>query len=421
MFEIMAKRRPTYRDLMALTPAVLLAIGLSAGGPAVTAKSTRTQGAAAQAQDDPGCRGCVSQAASLFASGKNGAAADLLRSWSGRCPRNAQLHLLLSTVLLRLGPTHAAEAQQAAAEAVKIAPNSIAAHLQYALALMTNESFLKATQEFESVVELDPGSYEGWSSLASLYGQLHEDDRAQVCARKAADLEPSSKTVRLRMLKNLEHSGKTVEARAELKRLVTSGGYGPEFLQELAAEAVSIGANEEAITACSKVIEAYPKSAAPLKLMARAQLNSCDYGGCLETTDKLLAMNANNDEAHALKGLALLKRGSLDEADREFQAALGRQPELPLALLGKGELLLLRGNYQAASETVLHSMDADPALEKDSQACYTLAQALEKQGDRDASLQYYKHSLSYGLAGEEAASAKEAVARLESTSQAPTK
>ena len=65
------------------------------------------------AKDDPGCRDTVAKAATLFAANKNTDAAELLRSWSSKCMHNAQLHLLLSTILLRLGKTQEeAEKQQ---------------------------------------------------------------------------------------------------------------------------------------------------------------------------------------------------------------------------------------------------------------------------------------------------------------------
>src|SRR5262249_6419917 len=154
-------------------------------------------------------------------------------------PGNPQLHLLLSTILIRMGG-HGEEAEQSAATAAAIAPTSVPAHLQYALVLTGNGNNLKAVEQFEKVVQLEPGSYEAWSSLASLYRALQEDSKADQCASRAADLEPATRTVRLRTLKNLERSGKGPQATAELKRLINNRDYSPEFLQELAGEAMSL-------------------------------------------------------------------------------------------------------------------------------------------------------------------------------------
>ncbi len=391
--------------------ALVVCLAAAAGAPGLS-KAKRSPAAKAS-QDDPGCRSCVSQAASLFASGKNQQAADILRGWRDRCPRNPQLHLLLSTILIRLGG-HGEEAGQAAAQAVTAAPASVPAHLQYALVLTGNGENVKAVEQFERVVELEPGSYEAWSSLASLYKALQEDDKASHCAARAADLEPTTRTVRLRTLKNLERSGKVPEATAELKRLINNSEYGPEFLQELAGEAMRLGAYDEAIQAGSRVTEAYPKSIAPLRLIGLAQLFKRDYNGCLETSKKIILLEQKSGDGHSLGGLALVKLGRSQEAEKEIQSALATQPELPLALLAVGNLHFAKGEFEAAGEQLQHSIEVDPALGRYPDVCFTLAQAFDKQGEREFSLSYYKKSLANGLAGDDATSARQAISRLES-------
>ncbi len=158
-------------------------------GYAKTAKASKRS---TVGTDDPGCLSCVSQAASMFAMGKSKEAAELLRLWSNRCPHNAQLHLLLSTIYMRLGP-QLDQAEVSASQAVSLLPESVAAHLQYALVLSANKKDIEAIGEFKKVTELDPLSYEAWSSLSNLYSELQEDDLARQCAMKASDLEPSRK------------------------------------------------------------------------------------------------------------------------------------------------------------------------------------------------------------------------------------
>jgi tetratricopeptide (TPR) repeat protein len=404
------KRQFSYRRkalTALLAAAVLLLPGLSC--QARSKPSAPTQAT----KDDPGCRACVSQAASLFASGKNLQAAELLRQWRARCPGNAQLHLLLSTILVRLGG-HGQEAEQCAAAAVSASPSSVPAHLQYALVLLSNGNNMQAAHQFEKVTELEPSNYEAWSSLASLYKALQEDDRAGRCAARAADLEPGTRTVRLRTLKNLERSGRTKDAVAELKRLINSSDFGPEFMQELASEAMFLGAYDEAIQASSRVCESYPRSAAPLRVMALAQLLKHDYNGCLETSKKMISLDPKSGDGRSLEGLALVKLGRLDEAEKGIQSVLDVQPELALALLAMGNLKFARGEHEAAGDNLQHAVEVDPALGRYPEVCFTLAQAFDKQGEREFSLSYYKKSLANGLSGDDATSARQAVERLES-------
>lgn len=376
------------------------------------------KGSPGPAKDDPGCRTCISQAASQFAAGHVTEAANLLKSWQGRCPNSSQLHLLLSTVLLRQGG-HMDEAIAAAQQAVNAAPDSVAARLQLGLLLSGAENNTRAVQELERTVELAPGSYEAWSTLASVYSKLHEDGKAQEATNKAADLEPSTKTVRLRMLKNLQHSGKIKEAKAELKRLITNGGYGAEFLQQLAEEAMAIGDWEDALAAGNKVIEAYPKAIAPLRLVSMAHYNNHSYQECLETAKKMLVLDPKSPDALAIKGRALVKLGSADQAEKEFKLALSNQPELPLALLGQGELEFSRGNFAVASEQLMHSIDSDPTLGQAPEVCFELAKALDQKGDRDNAIDFYKRSLDKGITGQEASDAQSALSRLRDAATKP--
>jgi tetratricopeptide (TPR) repeat protein len=373
---------------------------------------------ASQAKDDPGCHSCISQAASQFAAGHVTEAAALLKSWQERCPNNAQLHLMLSTVLLRQGG-HMDEALSAAQQAVNAAPALVAARLQLGLLLSGAENNTRAVQELERTVELAPGSYEAWSTLASVYSKLHEDSKAQEATNKAAELEPSTKTVRLRLLKNLQHSGKLTEAKAELKRLINNGGYGAEFLQQLSEEAMAIGDWDDALSAGNKVVEAYPKAIAPLKLVSIAQYNNHSYQDCLETTKKMLALDPRQPEALAIKGRALVKLGSADQAEKEFKLALANQPELPLALLGQGELEFSRGNFAAASEQLMHSIDADPTLGQAPEVCFELAKALDQKGDRDNAIDFYKRSIDKGISGQAATDAQSALTRLREAATKP--
>lgn len=389
---------------------ILLSTGLAfSSGQKAEARGGSSNNA--KPADDPGCRECYANAAALFAGNEMIEAANLLRSWRLRCPHNAKLQLLLSAILVRLGG-HTDEALQAANAAVQAAPGMPAAHLQLGMLYASLENDLSAKREFERVTEIDPGNCEAWSGLSNILSRLHENERAQKCADKAAALEPSSITARLRMFRNLEDAGKLKEARLELKRLLQDENLGPEFQEQLAEAALSLGAWDDALSAATKLSEAYPHAPTPIKLTAIAQLNSRAYESALTTGKRMLALDPNSSEAHALIGRALLKLGAGPEGEKELHQALALQPDLPSALAGEGELEYGRGNYIQASEHLSRAIDADPSLGKLPDLCYMLAKAMDKQGDQEGSLMYYKRSLANGLSGSDAEQAKESIARL---------
>lgn len=391
---------------------VTLAVTAAIATPGALARSGKGPPTrAASQQDDAGCRDCVSKAASLFASGHSLDAARLLESRQDRCPRNAQLHLLLSTILVRLGGRNE-EALAAARRATAAAPGSVAAHLQLGLLLSAAENNTQAASELEKTIELDPSSYEAWSTLSNVYARLHEDDRAQDCATKAADLEPATKIMRLRVLKNLERAGKRAEASAELKRLIEGSDSSPEFMQQLAEEAMATGDWDDALIAAEKVSHSYPKAASPLKMVAMAQFNKHSYTDCLATTKKLLQMEPASADSLAMKGRALVKLDDAAGAEKDLQQALSCQSDLPLALLGMGELEFSRGNFAAASQGIMSAIDSDLSYSQVPEILFMLARAFDKQNDRANALTYYRKSLEKGLTGESAGETRSAIDRL---------
>jgi tetratricopeptide (TPR) repeat protein len=311
---------------------------------------------AVRKNDDPGCKSCIASAAAMFAQGKNLEAASLLSKWSGRCPNSTQLHLMLSTILIRTGDKTGAESESELA--VQTAPSSVAAHLQYGLAAMLNKHNMQAKEEFARVTELDPASYEGWSSLSMVAKELHDDAEAAAAAKKAADLEPNSKTVRMGTLLNLKRAGKFSEAKTELKRLLANN-TSPEFAEELAREAMMVGAFDEAIEACQRVASTYPKATTPLLMLALAHYCVADYSASSDDADKILSLDSQNADGAAIKALACTKQNKLDEADQSLKSINASQSSSSIVLLSQGSLNLARGSY-ADSETMLQScLDAD--------------------------------------------------------------
>jgi Tfp pilus assembly protein PilF len=145
-------------SLNKVAKAAILALAMFSNAGIAEARAAKPQPAAAEppkrVADDPGCRSCTQQAASMFARGEATQAQKLLSEWSSRCPNSAQLHMMLATILLSTGQNEAAEKESALA--TKLAPSSLAAHLQHAMALSSLDRKMQAKEAFERAVEIDP-------------------------------------------------------------------------------------------------------------------------------------------------------------------------------------------------------------------------------------------------------------------------
>lgn len=319
------------------------------------AKGTRSGGSVSR--DDAGCSTCVSQAAGLFAANQLDKAATLLRQWSQKCPHNGQLHLLLSTILIRQGLKD--EAEKEAALACSVQPDSQAAHLQYGMALMSTGKHAQAAREFEAVSNLNPGSYEAWSALADLYKRLRRDDEATQAAQKAACLEPGTQAVKLAVLQNLKRAGKLTQAKKELTRLMQSAEMAPEFEQSLANEALQLGAFDQAIEASKHVIKAYPNSKGPLRCLFIAQLLKRQYADAESNADKILSGPGQSNDILTLRGLCKLNQGKLAEAEKDIKTAETADPSSGFSMLGDGMIKMAKGNFEDAADALKYASEAD--------------------------------------------------------------
>jgi cellulose synthase operon protein C len=332
---------------------LLLALAVSASNSILPLEAKGSRRSA----DESACRACVVKAASYFASNKLGQASNLLGEYAGKCPNNAQLHLLYSTILIRLG-NHSAEAEQEAALACAAQKDLQAAHLQYALTLLANNKFTQATREFEAVTNLNPGSYEAWSGLADLYKRQRRDAEAEQSAQKAAFLEPATQTIKLSVLQNLKKAGRLAQARRELETLLGEARSAPEFEQLLANEALQIGAYDQAIEACKDVIKAYPGSAGPRRCLALAQFLERQYAQAETSADKILADMKGSAEIFALRALCRLQQGKTEGAQSDLKSAREIDASASFVMLAEGLLMLSRGDFENAADSLKFASEA---------------------------------------------------------------
>jgi tetratricopeptide (TPR) repeat protein len=297
-----------------------------------------------------------------------------------------------------------------------------AACLKNGISLFKSGEYLQASTELERAVNLNPKCYEAWSALADIYQHLHEDEKAAQAQAKASHLEPTSKAANIRLLKNLRQAGHTDKACAEVNRLLAEPGTSAGFCQELAEEALALGALDQAIQASQRVLAERPQSNRALRTLCFSQFFKHDYAGCAASAEKILTSDKNQKEAQILLSLSQTKLDSAtaqtdnqmsikQQAEKRIESLCEENSDLPMAKWALGFLRFDQGNYELASELLQSAFDAEPSMHPE--LCYILACALDKSGLPDDSLQYYKLSLRRGLSGDDEKSARAAVERIQ--------
>lgn|GEM_PF-627296 len=314
--------------------------------------------------DNPGCPACLSTGSSLFAKGKNLEAAEYLRGWLEKCPNNLQLRLILHTVLMRL-PKSKDEALAVAKQAIAIAPDSMLAHLQAAMTMLTMGNTTGAATEFEKVVAIDPTNYDAWLSLSDLYAGLNEGTKAQEAAAKAVSLSPSNKQARVSTLLTMSRAGNVSGVHNQFKQLLNSADVPIEGYIDIGDQALNLGFYQEASQFFNRFCEQFPKSStARYKQLLAMYLNG-DNQACLDG----LIEDANNlrvsDSTSALLALEAMCNvtgGQLGKARDLVNTANmidGKQALVPFA---QGYLAYKDGNYRDARGALTSSGNKEKSL-----------------------------------------------------------
>lgn len=327
------------------------------------------------------CQKCLVEATKLINDGDLVRAADLMQQSSAQCVNNAQFQTLLSTVLLRTSKVESAE--KAAIKAIEIAPNNVAAHFQYALALKGLGKKTEAIIEFDKVVELDPSNWESWASLADLYKELHQDDKAKQCEYKAATLSAPTISARNSLCKNLIQQGNLLKAEEEFIKSLNAYQQNPVVLQQLAKQALAFNFWNAAITASNSVLEKFPDSQEALTTKATGQYFLHKYADCQNTLTAIAKVSPDSSDAKVLSALCLIDLGEITQAAEILEAAKAPKENLPLSYLAVAKWHQARGDLKAAE--IYYGAIADEMLLPEAQIA--LSRLYAKEGRIDEAIE----------------------------------
>ncbi len=118
-------------------------------------------------------------------------------------------------------------------------------------------------------------------------------------------------------------------------------------------------------------------------------------GPALEALEKSLALKPDNPTAQIYRAGALSQLGRLEEAEAAF-AELGRNPRVKQSaeyFLGYGQLLFVKGNYEAARKQIEAAVERDP---KSAKIRFWKARILFHLGEVEAALEEAERCVALG-------------------------
>jgi len=348
--------------------------------PEVFAKTSKASAPVSRKSvESPECKECTKKAQVLFAQDNIKEALAVLSANEGKCANSMRYNLLYSTILLR-SKDGQKQAAVYARRAQELEPTSLVANLQAGITAMIVGNKKEAVAFFKQTVALDPGSYEAWSSLGKLYGELGDSEQEKICGAKAACLEPKSRQAKIRMLRGIADSGSINALKKELDKLIDDESIEPEFFPYVAKEAYELGVFDKAERACDRVLKAYPNS---LECKKTKILSLLWQNKFKEAATLLGDSNNSPGELAAVSVLIALKTGN-EKQSASLAKALETEPDSPIILLAQGISQAHQKQYQDAIVTLRKSLKQNELF---APAHIELCRIYIKQKEFDSALQ----------------------------------
>jgi tetratricopeptide (TPR) repeat protein len=221
-----------------------------------------------------------------------------------------------------------------------------------------------ALMEFRKAAELDPSSSEVLLRLGDAYMKKHDAAEAIAPLKRAAELSPDSVPIQQLLGYALLAQGYAAEAIPHLEIARDPGALGIALLE-----------NDEPAKAIVKLQSALENDPDNPDLLFYVNRAATAVGS--QATDKLLAAFPRSARAHQTRGQGYYQMKMIPEAVKEYEQAIAIRPDLPGLHLELGEIYAGRAEWPQAeeqfrAETTLHPGSAE--------AAFRLGDALVQEG-----------------------------------------
>ncbi len=210
-------------------------------------------------------------------------------------------------------------------------------------------------------IERSPGRAEGYNQLASAYMQKARETadfdlnaKADDAITRSLEAEPDNyDALKLRAKLQLTYH-RFAEALETARHAQTVRTDDHDVWGQITDALVELGDYEGAVKAAQTMVDLRPDSSSYARVSYLRSLHGDTEGAIEAMTLAAQAANPNDPEAiawcHVQIGNELKNAGKLNEAEREFDKALGLFKDHPLALRGKAEARVAAGDVQGAIE-----------------------------------------------------------------------
>jgi len=265
--------------------------------------------------------------------------------------------------------------------------------LKQAIALHQAGDVEAAIPKYEAYLKARPGSTLALANLGAAYAHAGRYENAIAEYRKALAAQPGNAPIELNLALAYYKSGQIDDAAKTLQKVRQSSPADPRATLLLADCWLAMGKNKQVIDLMSPIAEREPDNLAVAYLLGTAlvrddqisrgqvvidkilrngdsaearlllgttKLGAMDFSGALQDLTKAVELNPKLPDVYSYYGLALLRTGDAEGAQKAFKQELASNPNDFNANLQMGVLLKQDEDYEGALKYLRHALDVRP-------------------------------------------------------------
>ena len=239
-----------------------------------------------------------------------------------------------------------AEAERLAKEVLEKDPKNIEGHILMGSVLFQQQQQDKAFAELNTALQLDTNRVESYLSLAKFHIAARQPEKAEELYKRAIAINANSPVAHTEYGKFLAQQNRQGEAEAELR----------------------------------KAVEVGPKDRTARFVLASYYLVNRQFDKAEESYKALVALEPEKPENQAMLADFYSAIGRSDEAVKIYQDVVAKSPEFVLGRYRLAEILLMKGDTQAATNQINEALKKD---QHDRQALLLRARMKAQRGQPD--------------------------------------
>jgi tetratricopeptide (TPR) repeat protein len=245
-------------------------------------------------------------------------------------------------------------------KAVSVNPKSIGPRKALASFYLTTKEPAKAEEQYKAAVDANPDSVDANDALGTFYLSQNRLPEAEAQFKKIVTLSKNSAATRFNLASFYLGHDRLEEARKLDKEIIHDD---PTFLlARLQAVEMDLfqGKLDDGDKGVNEILKDRPKEPRALMLQARLSLAHKNPQKAVEQLEVAQKLDPNVPALHYLQGVAYSQLGNSERAQSSFEQAIGLNAKYTEAYIALAEMMLSRGQNEAALQYAKQALEAAP-------------------------------------------------------------